>query len=197
MTHDEAIDSGASERYLLGELNDAERDAFEEHYFSCGVCAADVQAGGELVAGIRSQNRFVARKEARRFSWTPPLAAAAVLMAAFAAEQQFVVLAPRVVPATILHDVQRGEGETPNVLSGGGPIVLDFDIPPDPPSPRYECTVIDANGKTRLTLVVPEALARQTVRIEIPAGLPASEYTLRVKGANGAEVQTIRFTVRK
>ena len=197
MTHDEVIDSGASEGYLLGELNDAERDAFEEHYFSCGVCAADVQAGEELVAGIRAQNRFVARKRVRRFSWTPPLAAAAVLMLAFIAEQQFVVLAPRVVPATMLHDLQRGEGETPNVLRGGGPIVLDFDIPPDSPSSRYECTVIDANGKTRLTLVVPEELARQTVRLEIPAGLPASEYTLRVKGANGKEVQTFRFSVRK
>ena len=35
MTHTEAISSLASERYLLDEMSDQEREAFEAHYFEC------------------------------------------------------------------------------------------------------------------------------------------------------------------
>ena len=33
----------AAERYILGELPEAEKLAFEEHYFECGACAQDVE----------------------------------------------------------------------------------------------------------------------------------------------------------
>lgn len=51
MEHKEAVSIGATERYLLGELGDDERDAFEEHYFSCTECAADVRAASQFVEG--------------------------------------------------------------------------------------------------------------------------------------------------
>lgn len=35
MNHKEAVGSMAVERYLLGELKDEERAAFEEHYLNC------------------------------------------------------------------------------------------------------------------------------------------------------------------
>ena len=34
----------ASERYLLDEMSQDERDQFEEHYFSCVECADEVRA---------------------------------------------------------------------------------------------------------------------------------------------------------
>jgi hypothetical protein len=51
MEHVEAVNTGATERYLLGELPDDECAAFEEHYFSCAECAADVRAAAEFVEG--------------------------------------------------------------------------------------------------------------------------------------------------
>lgn len=45
MTHEEALETLASERYLLGEMSELERHLFEEHYFSCAECAADVREG--------------------------------------------------------------------------------------------------------------------------------------------------------
>jgi hypothetical protein len=54
MTHQQASDVLASERYLLGEMSEVERDDFEAHYFDCAVCAEDVRLG-ELI-----------RQEARR-----------------------------------------------------------------------------------------------------------------------------------
>ena len=42
MDHQEVLSTLASERYLLGEMTDTERDSFEEHFFSCAECAEDV-----------------------------------------------------------------------------------------------------------------------------------------------------------
>jgi hypothetical protein len=42
-----------TERYLLNELDPAARDEFEEHYFNCTECAADVHAAALLVERIR------------------------------------------------------------------------------------------------------------------------------------------------
>jgi anti-sigma factor RsiW len=45
MDHIEAVNNQAVERYLLGEMPDAEIDAFEKHFFECGTCAAEVESG--------------------------------------------------------------------------------------------------------------------------------------------------------
>jgi Putative zinc-finger len=50
MDHDDAIRIAASERYLLGTLDEAEREAFEEHYFDCVECAEDVRTGAAVMA---------------------------------------------------------------------------------------------------------------------------------------------------
>ena len=42
MDHQDVKSAKLVERYLLGELADPERDAFEEHYFSCPSCAEEV-----------------------------------------------------------------------------------------------------------------------------------------------------------
>ena len=54
MTHEEAVSTLASERYLLEEMSEPERETFEEHYFSCVECADDVRAGGVMRDGVRA-----------------------------------------------------------------------------------------------------------------------------------------------
>ena len=44
MDHETAVRTGATERYLLGDLTGEDRDGFEEHYFMCPECADDVRA---------------------------------------------------------------------------------------------------------------------------------------------------------
>jgi len=67
MEHDNAINNRAAERYLLGELSPAERDAFEDHLFGCPECAADVRLGQVFAANFRA----VAREQ----SALPPIPA--------------------------------------------------------------------------------------------------------------------------
>jgi hypothetical protein len=54
MTHTQAVDTLAAERYLLDEMSELERQAFEEHYFSCRECADDVRSGGAMRAGVKA-----------------------------------------------------------------------------------------------------------------------------------------------
>jgi hypothetical protein len=54
MTHEEAVSTLASERYLLEEMSEPERETFEEHYFSCVECADDVRAAGVMRDGVRA-----------------------------------------------------------------------------------------------------------------------------------------------
>lgn len=49
MDHNFVIENKTAERYLLGELNDAERDAYEDHYFECPECAEELLCGTEFM----------------------------------------------------------------------------------------------------------------------------------------------------
>lgn len=54
MEHTEAIRLQAVVKYVLGELPQAERDSFEEHYFDCGECALDVLAAAAFADNARN-----------------------------------------------------------------------------------------------------------------------------------------------
>jgi hypothetical protein len=44
MNHDEAIRSGAAEKYVLRELSDEVRDAYEDHFLECAECTKNMHA---------------------------------------------------------------------------------------------------------------------------------------------------------
>src|SRR5690606_37838396 len=52
MTHAVAVSTHAVERYLLEEMTELERHRFEEHYFDCQDCAADLRAGTLMREGV-------------------------------------------------------------------------------------------------------------------------------------------------
>lgn len=210
MNHEEAIDTHAAEQYQLGELSADHRDAFEEHYFGCDVCASNVKDGAVLVAGIRAvaheENPFLAHRAARRRNLTPAFAVAASLLVALLAYQQFGVIkplrreldrerAPRTVAVYMLRDVRADRHLAIN--AAGGPFTLDFDIPAEPPSPSYTCTIKDARGKTRVSFPVSATEARDTIHLNLHAStLGAGDYTLEVTGAKGDPIVTYDFTLR-
>lgn len=53
MDHKEAISGERLERYLLKQLTDEERAAFEEHYFSCAICAQDILVAARFIDNAR------------------------------------------------------------------------------------------------------------------------------------------------
>ena len=53
MTHQEIEAREIVEAYLQGKLSDNDRQAFEEHFFACDACFAEVRAAEKFVAGVR------------------------------------------------------------------------------------------------------------------------------------------------
>jgi hypothetical protein len=54
MTHAQAVEKQAPERYLLDEMPELERYAFEEHFFTCPECAEDVRTGALMREAVGS-----------------------------------------------------------------------------------------------------------------------------------------------
>jgi hypothetical protein len=54
MDHTEAAKTAAIEKYLLGELPESQREAVEEHFFSCPECAEQVRLAAVFHANARA-----------------------------------------------------------------------------------------------------------------------------------------------
>ena len=96
MTHQQAVSTMASERYLLEEMPEIERHAFEEHFFSCADCAEDVRTGELMREGAREagQKQPLAFQPRRFRRWAVALPWAAAASLAVITGYQFTV-APR------------------------------------------------------------------------------------------------------
>ena len=82
MDHSEAVRLQAAEKYVLGELSQQLRDDYEEHYFDCQECAAELKAtiafvdsargilGAEKPAEVETEN--VAARTAPWMAWLRP-----------------------------------------------------------------------------------------------------------------------------
>ncbi|MGC1458275.1 MAG: hypothetical protein WA825_08380 [Steroidobacteraceae bacterium] len=205
MDHQQAIQLGAVEKYLLDELPIQLRSEFEEHFFGCQECAADLHAAAEFLDIARKEFRRgnIASNAAKplKRSWLEVLARPAVLSPAFAlllgivVYQNSVVLPrfsdeiallrqPGVVATVSLIGGNSRGGALPSVSgTAGQPVLLSLDIPATRQYPSYACLLIDASGTVVWRLPVSAAQAQDTVSISVPAGaLRAGDYTLVVQG---------------
>lgn len=208
MDHIEAIQSGATEKYLLGELTDLDREAFEAHFFECQECAAGIEAGFTFVEGAKQVLPWHKAEEPRRLlaqpsprgtrwlSWLQPAygLAAALLLGVVIYQSAFripklqqelaVVTQPRVLDTHIaLSPVSRGSEAEQPAAGTNAPVVLDFDLPPDGRFTSFLCKIQDESGKTRYSVPLAATQVKDTVHLLIPASvLPAGKYVLIAEG---------------
>jgi Putative zinc-finger len=203
--HQEVIQLGAVEKYLLGELPTPQRDEFEEHFFDCRECAADLRMTAKFLDIARNELKRgsfgKAASKPIKWSWLEFFARPAVLTPAFTlllaviAYQNGVVL-PRIngqiallrqpgVVTTVSLIGGNSRGSALPAVSGaaGQPVLLSLDIPGTRQYPSYACVLIDASGAVVWRVPVSAAQAQDTVSINVPAGaLRAGDYTLVVQG---------------
>lgn len=83
MNHSEIQNEEIIERYVLNQLNDEERRAFQEHFFTCDDCFSQVQMTERFIGGVRHaaesgliadhiSPRETARLSGRWFRWMKP-----------------------------------------------------------------------------------------------------------------------------
>lgn len=219
MKHNEAIESLAAERYILDEMPDAERDAFEAHFFDCAECAEAVRDGREFAVSAREcfrrEQTEAEKPEARKsspwwkFDWLrfPILApTAAFALAALVGYQNMVTipdlrgaLQPQELSPTMLRTVR---GDAPSVVLK--PDMHFFQLLVDLNAPElyagFRCEFQSDAGAPVLS--VNATTTSGTLSLLLPAGkFPDGRYTLKIlgyKSSSGApttEIESHVFSV--
>jgi len=205
MDHKEAVETMAAQRYVLDEMTPEDQDAFEEHFFGCAECAANVKDTETIADTLRSEKNVV-----RKFPQTRWLAAAASFaLVAILGYQNFVTIPrmrherdaaslPRIVVSHSLLTAQSRGDESVVTANGSEAFTLDFDIAPRPNAKRYVVEVVDAAGRARMREGMTTERAGETVHLLVPAGsLPPGRYSLRARSEPaGAPDSVWSFTVR-
>ena len=170
MDHETAVQIDATERYLLGQLSVADRDAFEEHYFMCPDCSEDVRALTVFAANARAVFRQKAAGPARhagilfsgRALWLSAALNAVLLLAVGYGLLQLVPQksrelaesrAPQFVQDVPVLGVARGVGASREVSTATRRIVFSFYLTQPFREIGYE--VKDASGAVRSRQVLP------------------------------------------
>lgn len=191
--HRAAVDSKAAERYVLGEMEPAERDAFEDHFFDCIECSSDVRDETKFGAGVATDEASRVAPPARRFGgWA---VAASVLLASLAVENA--VLIPRLTrlqaaaqsePAgAIVHlvsfEADRAAAGT-TIIHPADSVGLTGQIPPENAhQPVYIFAVRDEARHLRELARFSELDTTAPILITIrPGFLTSGTYTLLLRG---------------
>jgi hypothetical protein len=206
-----------AERYFLGELTDAEAEAFEAHYFECPPCAEYVVEEQMLL----DSGRAVAREQKvapaavpapvvdlnerrrRRFQWMPAAAAAAMLVIALGLPMMpgsgtSVALGE---PHDFLMSANRAEAEPAMVLPPAPVLILHVEAVPEEKFAKYELyarnSVTDEVVDHRLRLVEAHF---QTAIPFVLRDLPVGTYEVVIEGVREdgkrSTITTKAFEVR-
>jgi hypothetical protein len=203
MTHDEAKKSMAAEAYVLDDLETAERNAFEEHFFDCTDCTADVLDAAKIADGVRTGNVVRFRDYSR---WAAAAAAAAVVIGLSSQYAPQIAglwkhspapigQAAHAIPVPELPielETTRGAAAVYHVRTNQ-PVGIYFTIPPsDVPPSTYTCVLLDASGHVVKSLEVRRDQAAEPVKLSLSAGtLRNGDYKLVIRGGD----REIPFTV--
>jgi hypothetical protein len=210
MTHKDAMDLGAADKYLLGQLAADERDEFEEHFFSCKECSEDVRLTAIFLDNLKEVLKepyalrpakpmpeiMPAPAATRRWFFSPQIGlAAGLLLVAFTGYQNAFVIpslhrelaqqvGPQSYPAFFLTETR----SEPNVITVGRDqqyVALQFSKVPGRAHPFYRCELKSQDGSTAavpFTVAVPSQGDEWQLRLPI-GGLASGSYTLSVRGA--------------
>lgn len=215
MNHSEAIETNAAESYLLGELIDPQRDAFEEHYFDCRVCAETVRTGATLLASghevVKTESSF---RRFRPMSWLPASVASSVAAAGAVIAIYQGAIIPKIqalAPVAQMEAFRSGvaipsgatRAETSDAIhfEGNVPMDLAIDIPSEPSFSKYRVELRDSAGKIVGAIDANAIDVRRDDAIHfLLRPLPAGRYVLATLGVrkdgNRSEVASASLVVQ-
>lgn len=203
MDHEEAVRVKAAEMYLLKELDPAQVDQFEEHFFGCTDCARDVRALSVFIEQSKNVLAEAPASEARRdptsnrkgwLAWLRPTVAVPVfaLLLMVVGYQNVVELPalkrsatlPGILPSASINIGTRGD---PPVISThrNQDFSLHLSLPPDMGYNSYTADLYNSAGRVEWSLAIPaETVVNDRVTIRVPGTLQSGMYIVAVHGTS-------------
>lgn len=204
MDHEVAAKTHAIERYLLGEMPTSERDAFEEHYFTCAECAEEIRSASTLMRDMKSALRdFRSAPKSSSPGWLswlrPPVLVptfAALLLAVTVGYQNTVVLpdlkAPRSMSVALILDGAT-RGGVPS-LRAGEPLRFLISADGAAAGTLYVELRRDGNAVRKGEVAAPGP--NRPLDVFFPGSLAPGRYDLLVReSAGGRELTRSGFEV--
>jgi hypothetical protein len=201
--HQEAVKNLMAERYLLGELNADEREAYEEHLFSCDTCFEQVKAGTEFVGHLR---RIGAEEPvtATLPRWAqslrsmlrpaPAFAFAACMLAGTSLYQNMIIVqmlkAPQVESRYMITEPNRGNSVVKAPRNSRIRLAMEFSHPKEFAS--YEAQIKTPDGKVKVSVPFLLQPSQDTIELSLYAGtLQPGKYVFVVYGKDGEASQEL------
>jgi hypothetical protein len=204
MEHEEAIKNLTAERYLLGELTANDREAYEEHLFSCPACFEQVKAGAEFVGHLRRAGVDDPVAEVAQPRWpqslrsmlrpAPAFALAACMLAGASLYQNMITLqmlkAPQVESRYILTEPNRGQSVVNAPRNSRIRLAVEFRHTKE--FAFYEAQIQTADGKVKYAVPFLLQASQDTIELSLYAGtLQPGKYVLVVQGKDGDSKQEL------
>lgn len=197
ITHEEAMSNMTAERYLLGELTEAERTAYEEHLFSCQDCFEQVRAGTEFVTCLARTGveELVSASQPRWFQVAlraiqpgPALVFAVLFfgVAIFSGYQSIVIRrmnAPQVVSVFTIPPEARAENKVVTA-SRQGSFELRMVFPSNAALTAYTLQVVSESGEKKATLPIAESRVNELQARFNAAQFQSGKYVLLVQATD-------------
>lgn len=197
ITHDEAIKNLLAERYLLGELNAAEREAYEEHLFSCDACFEQVRVGTEFVTHLRNigtedpqppllpgfMSRLMtnARQSATMMAFT-----LLICVTGLSIYQQRTISGlrrPQVTPSFFLSDGARAGGVKTLVLPPNTRFDLSIQLLQSGDFSSYQGQIVDQSGRLKSPFPISPEQVKDTIHLLLDSSaLGPGTYSIVVNG---------------
>jgi hypothetical protein len=208
MEHSYAAEHHLVEQYLLNELSPEVRDEFEEHFFDCQRCAADLRMTDAFLLAARTELPRIAVETIKDapvrsrlplrnlLQWRPAyavLALAACLIVVVYQNSVTVphlrsevakVEAPAILPSISLVGGNSRGGATPSAtLNGAKSVLLQVDVPTQERFSNYVCSLYTPQHQLIWAVQVSAEQAKDTVSIRAPLKSSAGgTYLLEIKG---------------
>ena len=198
ITHEEAMSNLIAERYLLDELTESERTAYEEHLFSCQACFEQIKAGTEFVNCLAQTGveELISSTQPRWFQVAlralqpgPALAFAILFFGVtiFSGYQAIVIRrmnAPQIVSVVTVSSAARGDSKIVTAPRQGS-FELRVVFPANSDLTAYTLQVISESGEKKATIPIADPLTN-----ELQARFNAAQFQ------NGKYVLIVQATER-
>jgi len=206
MEHSEAQNTGAAERYLLGELSVSEVEEFERHFFDCAQCSEELRALSILQENARvvfmeqesapslATPAVIEQKPAKAGWWNFSIWAPAMAMVAIAVFVGFelggrVADDPQAVNSFPIYAAKRGGETTVAPSTNAKFFTVYMDRTWDRDYASYRAVVREDGGSHEERASMPLAAPAQgsTIQILFPEhALKPAKYVLTILGKDEA-----------
>lgn len=214
MNHNYAIENHVAEGYLLDELDETERDAYEDHYFGCTMCADEVEIVSEFIDTAKQVIREESRPKPVAISTSPnwfrritvpimhPLPAALgmlLVMTSGVMVYQRVLQPIPIVPAISADTVPialTSAHAAPEVVSvrKGETALLRIALTPselEQPVDSYRADIVTDSGITKSSSPISSQQAKKPVTLPLFTNtLESGKYFVVIRGVNSNQTES-------